>query len=96
METVASIFAAVTNLTVGCARTRFGKRVEQVAEILPYDVERRSVPYIVVAERNGETDEFVFHGITPSMIQKAKMEGVEIPKTLPVQQNPILRYVRIG
>ncbi|MCY0895242.1 MAG: ATPase, T2SS/T4P/T4SS family [Alicyclobacillaceae bacterium] len=96
METVASIFSSVTNLTIGCARTRFGKRITEIAEILPYDVERKAVPYVVVAEWNGETDAFVFHGITERMAQKARLEGIEPPQTLPMQHHPEVHYVPIG
>lgn len=95
METVANIFSSVTNLTIGCARTRFGKRVTQVAEILPYDVSRKSIPYVVVAEWDGENDRFSFHGLTPTMLARARLEGVAIP-TLPVQEHPTIHYIPIG
>ncbi|MDP9728273.1 ATPase, T2SS/T4P/T4SS family [Alicyclobacillus tolerans] len=95
MSTVANIFTSVTQVVIGCERTRFGKRVVEVSEIYPYDPSTKTVPFVRLATWNGEKDVFVFHGMTPRMVERAKRQGISLPD-LPIQKNPQFEQVYLG
>ncbi|MBX5437468.1 MAG: CpaF family protein [Alicyclobacillaceae bacterium] len=69
-----------------------GKRVVEIAEMLPYEPRERRIPYVVVAQWDPATDTWRFHGITEAMRDEARMWGCDI-SGLPVQQKPEVHSV---
>ncbi|WP_206830165.1 CpaF family protein [Alicyclobacillus fructus] len=69
-----------------------GKRVVEIAEVLPYEPREQRIPYVVIAKWDPRTDTWAFHGITEQMAEEARLLGHTIAE-LPIQTHPNVQYV---
>ncbi|AEJ43645.1 CpaF family protein [Alicyclobacillus acidocaldarius] len=71
---------------------RGGKRVVEIAEVLPYEPREQRIPYVTLAKWDPRTDSWVFHGITEQMAEEAALHGHTISE-LPILETPNVQYV---
>jgi len=66
--------------------TKYGKRVTEIGEILEFDFAERALLWQPVVSYDFIHDQFLFHGVTEGMVERAQVEGIEVQ--LHVNQEP--------
>jgi len=70
--------------------TKHGKRITEIGEIIGFDLADRSLLWQPVMTYDFATDDFNFHGVTESMVERAMIEGIDVH--LPTNQQEMKRF----
>lgn len=70
--------------------TKHGKRVTEIGEIIGFDFTERALLWQPVLTYDFFKDKFCFHGVTEGMVDRARVEGIDV--TLPLNCQPIRKY----
>lgn len=72
--------------------TKHGKRLIEVGEVVGYDFREKIIKWIPAVSYNFKKDDWVFHGISPAMAERAENEGLDIHLKVS-QEAPNIFYI---